>query len=453
MFVSENIAKFLTKSTYESIPLHILEKAKLCFMDCLGCMMAGSKESGSRILVKYIKSMGGNPVATVVGDNFKTSPYNAAMANGTFGQILDYDDMSSNLIGHPSVVVLPVVVALGEQENINGRKALEAFTIGVEVACAIGRGINPHHYKKGLHPTSSVGIFGATSAAGKILGLSEEKLIHALGIAASEASGLRGNFGTMTKSFHAGRAAAKGIMAAILADEGFTSKINIFEGEAGFCNVMVGQCNVQEIIKTLGDPFEFESPGISIKPYPCCGAAHTAIDAILHLITEYNIKPEQVEKIDCGVVPLAKDVLIFPRPKTALEGRFSMQFCLALALVEREIRIDHFTDQKVQDTDILTHIKKISMDVNPELAKLGYRGTMNAIITIKLMDGRQYTKRVDYAKGDPANPLTENELINKYTDCAKHAIAKENVDKSIQILMDLSNLSNINELTRLFCSQ
>ena len=414
MFLSENIAKYVAKSTYESIPLHILEKAKLCFIDCLGCMIAGSKELAAGILLKYIKSMGGNPVATVVGDNFKTSPYNAAMANGTFGQILDYDDMSSNLIGHPSVIVLPVVLALGEQENINGRKALEAFTIGVEVACAISRGINPHHYKKGWHATSSVGIFGATSAAGKILGLTEEKLINALGIAASEASGLRENLGTMTKSFHAGRAAAKGIMAAILADEGYKSAINIFEGEAGFCNVMAGECDVQKITKTLGDPFEFESPGISIKPYPCCGAAHNGIDAILHLIREYNIKAEEVEKIYCGVVPLAKDVLIFPTPKTGLEGRFSMQFCLALALVEREIKFDHFTDQKVQDPDILRHIKKINMDVNPELAKLGYRGTMNAIIKIKLTDGREYIKRVDHAKGDPMNPLTENELINKY---------------------------------------
>jgi 2-methylcitrate dehydratase PrpD len=415
-------------------------------------MIAGSKEFAAGIISKYIKSMGGNPVATVFGNNFKTSPYNAAMANGTFGQILDYDDISSNLIGHPSVSVLPVVLALGEQENINGRKALEAFTMGVEVPCAIGRGINPYHYKKGFHPTSSVGIFGATVAAGKILDLSEEKLINALGIASSEASGLRENFGTMTKAFHSGRAAAKGIMAAFLADEGYTSAINIFEGEAGFFNVMAGDYDVQKITKTLGNPFEFVSPGISIKPYPCCGAAHSGIDAILDLIRKYDIKAEEVEKIYCGVVPLAKDVLIFPTPKTGVEGKFSMHFCLALALVEREIKIDHFTDQKVRDPEILRHIKKINMEVDPELAKLGYRGTMNAVIKIRLIDGREYIKRVDHAKGDPMNPMTENELINKYVDCAKRVIAEEKVQESVQMLMNLSNISNINEFTRLLGS-
>lgn len=448
MYLSQKIAEFVLETKYDTIQLQVQEKARHCFIDCLGCILAGSRELTADIITKYIKSTGGNPVSTFIGRNFKTSPYNAAMANGVFGHILDYDDMSANLMGHPSVVVLPVVLALGEQEKISGQKAIEAFIVGVEVACAIGRGVKPQHYKNGWHPTSSIGIFGATAAAGKILGLDKQKLINSFGIAASEASGLRENFGTMTKSLHAGRAAAKGILAAILANEGYTSSEKVFEGKAGFLNVMTDKYDTGQIIETLGNSFML--PGISIKFYPSCAATHNGIDAMLFLVREYDIKPEKVKIINCGVVPIAKDILIYSRPNTGLEAKFSMQFCLALALVEREVKLDHFIDPKVQDPNIKNIIKKVNMYVDPELAKLGYRGTLNTIVKVVLDNGVEYIKRVDYAKGDPINPLSENEIINKYIGCASRVLSKQKVEESIKILKNLSNISQINELTKLF---
>ncbi|KFN38144.1 hypothetical protein KN63_05670, partial [Smithella sp. F21] len=383
---------------------------------------------------------------SVIGRNFKTSVYNAAMANGTLGHALDYDDMSASLIGHPSTVVLPAVLALGEYIKISGRRALEAFTLGIEVACAIGRGVNPDHYQNGWHPTASIGVFGATAAAGKILGLSIDQLSHAFGIAGSESSGLRENFGTMTKPLHAGRAATKGVLAAMLASKGLTGAGNIFEGEAGFFKAMTGNYDVEKIYKSVGNPYEVESPGLSIKPYPACGATFNGIDAMLALTTENRIDPENVKKIECGSVPIAKDVLIYPLPKTGLEGKFSMPFCLALALIEGKVALDYFTNQKVSDPVIVKLMGKTNLYIDPELAKIGYRGTFNTIVKISLHDGRKFIKRVDYSKGSPENPLSEKELLDKYADCAGRCVPKKGISRSVKILKELQQSSDLTDL-------
>lgn len=446
MLLSERLADFVSKTHYEDIPETVLEKAKHCFVDCLGCMLAGAKEPVSDITVDYIEAMGGKPDASVIGRNLKTSLYHAAMANGVMGHALDYDDMSASLIGHPSTVVLPAVLAMGEYRKISGRQALEAFALGIEVSCAIGRGVNPDHYQNGWHPTTSIGVFGATAAAGKILGLPVEILIHAFGIAGSESSGLRENFGTMTKPLHAGRAAAKGVFAALLASRGFTGTGNIFEGEAGFFKAVAGHYDLEKIHKSLGNPYEVESPGLSIKPYPACGAAFNGIDAMLALTRENRIAPENIKTIECGSVPIAKDVLIYPLPKTGLEGKFSMSFCLALALTEGKVALDHFTDQKVTDPVIVELMKKTKLYVDSDLAKIGYRGTFNTIVKICLNDGREYVKRLDHSKGSPDNPLSENEIFEKYADCAGRLLSEKKVNRSVKILKDIQQSADLSDL-------
>jgi 2-methylcitrate dehydratase PrpD len=339
-----------------------------------------------------------------------------------------------------------VVLALGEENKISGKEALFAFTLGVEIECKIGRGTIPRHYENGWHPTSSIGIFGAATAAAKILGLSEQELIYAFGIAGSESSGLRENFGTMTKPFHAGRAAAKGIMAALLAKEGLTSTEDIFEGEAGFCKVMAGDYDEKKIIDRLGNPFDAEDPGFTIKPYPTCGATHPAIDAVISLSQEYDLKLDQIEKIECGTVPIAKDILIYPRPKSPLEGKFSMHYCLAIALAKRKVGLSHFTDDRIDDPEIRQFLERVDMYIAPEMADLGYRGTFNAKIKIVLKDGKEYITRVDHGRGDPANPLSEEELMEKYTDCAALTLDSERIKRSKEMLLDLEQLPDIGML-------
>jgi len=448
MSFSRLLADFVLSDYCFSVPEQVRVLARHSIIDCLGCILAGSKEKSSGIISDYVYSPGENGASTVIGRNFKTNPYNAAMANGFSGHILDYDDMSAALMGHPSTVVLPAVLAVGEQEGISGQKALEAFIIGTEAACAVGKAVQPGHYKNGWHPTSTVGIFGATAAAGRILNLSRDELVNAFGIAASESSGLRQNFGTLTKPFHAGRAAAKGILAASLAKKGLTSAKQIFEGEAGFFNTMCGSANIS-MPEKLGQQSAFISPGISIKPYPSCAATHNGIDAALHLAGQYNIKPGDIKSIDCGVMPIAKDILIYPRPSTGLEAKFSMNFCVALAIAEREVGLRQFSDQKTRDSLIKSLGDKMNFFVHPELAKLGYRGTLSVILKITTENNDQFTHRVDYTRGDPENPLTENEIIDKYVECASQVIEQTIIDKSLQMLLHLSDLEQIGELLNL----
>lgn len=446
MKVSQELAKFVLQTGYQDVPTNALKKAKSSLIDCVGTMLAGSQEEAASIVVRYLEKIGGTPEASIIGHKIKSSTYNAAMANGTMGHIHDYDDMSSTLIGHPSIPVLPAVLALGEENKISGKEALLAFTLGVEIECKIGKGTIPRHYENGWHPTSSIGIFGAATAAAKILGLSEQELIYAFGIAGSESSGLRENFGTMTKPFHAGRAAAKGIMAALLAKEGLTSTKDIFEGEAGFCKVMAGDYDEKKIIDRLGNPFDAEDPGFTIKPYPTCGATHPAIDAVISLSQEYDLKLDQIEKIECGTVPIAKDILIYPRPKSPLEGKFSMHYCLAIALAERKVGLSHFTDDRIDDPEIRQFLERVDMYIAPEMADLGYRGTFNAKIKIVLKDGKEYITRVDHGRGDPANPLSEEELMEKYTDCAALTLDSERIKRSKEMLLDLEQLPDIGML-------
>ena len=443
MKVSRELAKFVLQTGYGDIPNKALERAKFSFIDSLGTTLAGSQEEAAHIMARYVEKQGGAPVASLVAHKIKSSTYNAAMANGTMAHMHDYDDMSSTLIGHPSVGVLPAVLALGEENKISGKDALLAFTLGVEVTCKIGRGVIPKHYENGWHPTSTIGIFGAVAAASKILKLSEEELIHAFGIAGSESSGLRENFGTMTKPLHPGRAAAKGIMAALLAKDGFTSAKDIFGGKWGFCRVMAGDYNEEKITESLGNPFEFEEPGIHIKPYPTCGGAHPATDAVISLSKEHDLKGEEVQKIEVGTVPIALDVLTYTNPQTPLEAKFSMHYCLAAALVERANGFAQFVDEKVNDPKIRHLLDKVEMYIAPEMAPLGYRGTFNANVKITLKDGKEYVKRVDFGRGDPLNPLSKDEQMGKYADCAALALDPDLIERSKEMLLDLEQLPDI----------
>ncbi|MCR4442517.1 MAG: MmgE/PrpD family protein [Peptococcaceae bacterium] len=454
MLFTERLADFVCGTSLDKIKPLVREKARDFFVDCLGCMLAGSQEPAVEIACNYVQTMGGDPVSTIIGRGRKNSPYHAALVNGVSAHVLDYDDVSSSMTGHPSVVVLPAVLAVGEEAGITGGKALEAYIIGVEVACAISRGFNPSHYSRGWHTTSTLGIFGAAAAAGKIIGLNREQMANALGIAASEASGLKINFGTMTKSFHAGRAAAKGLMAALLAGQGFTASPRAFEGEAGFAKVTTEKYDLERIVDTIGSPFEFESPGLSIKPYPSCKGTHNGIDAMLFLAREYDLKPQEVESIECGVQPVANDILIYPRPRTGLEGKFSMNFCVALALLEREVKLEHFVDSKVREPQVREAMEKVAMHVDPEMAKVAYfRGTWDTEVKVKLKNGKTYSKKVVDAKGDPGNPLTEEELFDKYRDCARLALPQEKIEKSVALLKNLPGLPGLSELVDLVASR
>jgi 2-methylcitrate dehydratase PrpD len=382
----------------------------------------------------------------------KTSAQYAAFGNGILGHALDFDDyeVPSLSMAHPSVTVLPAVIALGEKSRSTGKECLEAYLIGMEVISRVGGGINPDHYGKGWHSTGTVGTLGSASASSKLLKLDPEKTKMAIGIASSMSSGLRGNFGTMSKPFHAGHAARCGVEAAMLASMGFTASKNIIESDLGYCDIFTvgNKYDLEKITSGLGSPFSIISPGVGLKPYPSCGATHSFLDAVLHLADEFNIKAEDVDSVECGIHPLYTKMLIHSRPRTGLEGKFSLEFCIALALMERSAKVSHFVDSKVQDPMIQELIKRIKKSVIEEAAgkETDYP---NMTLVIRMKNGRSYTSKVQPSRGSPLNPLSNEEIVNKFLDCASMNYPKAEVEQILETVMKIEKLRDITELVRL----
>lgn len=332
MEATKKLAEFALKTSLADMGGEVVSKGKERFLDTLGCMLAGSQSELAKIILGYVESLGGRPECRIIGSGLRTSAPHAALANGTIGHALDYDDSQLSMIGHPSVAIMPAVLSIGEREKTSGKKVLEAYLLGFEVACKVGRGVNPKLYNNGWHATSAIGILGAAVAVGKLVGLDGEQMTTAIGLAASQACGLRENFGTMTKPFHAGKAAEGGVISALLVKNGFTAAKNILEAKRGFCEALSGEYDLAKMVENLGDPYDIVSPGIHTKPYPSCLSTHSMIDAAIALAKEENINPDEIASVECGVGPLAMDVLIHQNPKTALEGKFSAQYCTAVSL-------------------------------------------------------------------------------------------------------------------------
>lgn len=451
MEATERLADFIVHTKLDEIPAGAREAGKRAILDCLGVALAGSRDPMAGIMVDFIKDVGGQPRASVWGGNFKTSSPLAALANGTSGHALDYDDINRSMRGHPSVPVLPAAIAAAEEAKVSGDRVLEAFLIGFEVETKLGAGMNPYLFENGWHPTAILGAMGAAAASAKVLQLPVAKVCMALGIAASFASGLRQNFGTMTKPLHAGHAAQNGVVAAKLAQRGYTSDGAIVEAKLGYAHAFAGaeRYALDKITVNLGKPFDIVSPGVGLKRYPSCARTHPAIDAMLDLVAKNDIQPEAVESIFCSGSYTTPTMLIHSRPRTALEGKFSMEFCMALALLEKRVELAHFKDRKVQDPKIQEMIRKVTFSIRPDLNTIENSGNPSTTVTVLLKDGREFTKTVDEAKGTPGNPLTAEEVRDKYRQCVKGIQSKEEARKTMEMVENLETLKKISILTDL----
>lgn len=424
--------------------------ARLGITDFAGVAFAGLREEQSRIIMDYARKMGGLPQSTVIGGSFKTSPYLAALVNGTVGHSLDYDDVAISLIGHPSVFLAPAIFAIKEAHHCQGMDSsgmdiLTAYVIGYEVACRLARPVLQSHYMQGWHSTATFGTLGAAASAAWLLRLNTDQVRMALGIAASLAGGLRQNFGTMTKPLHAGMAAAHGIQAALLAQAGFTADNSIIESPLGFARVFGHSEEVDwaEASKRLGKTFLITGPeGLSIKPYPSCGFTHCAIDAALYLKKEHKINAADIAEIELGVSPFDRQILIHHHPRTGLEGKFSLEYCVARALVSGEVRLKHLTDVAITESEVKSLMEKMKWVEKYRMPVMGTaEGFGTKSVTVRLKNGKQYGKEVAIAKGMPQNPLTTEEFNAKYRDCASTVLSKEHVDESLSILTNLEHMS------------
>ena len=448
---TRKIADFIVKTDLNGIPPEAWVAGKRAILDCLGVALAGSRDPMARIMTDFIKDQGGRSQASVWGKKFKTSASLAALANGTFSHALDYDDITRSMRGHPTAPVLPAALAVEEELKAKGKDVLEAYLIGFEVEAKLGAGLNPYLFEGGWHPTAILGALGSTAATARLLKLPQEKVCCALGIAGSLASGLRQNFGTMTKPLHAGQAAKNGVVAAKLAQRGFTADGAIVEAKLGYANAFAGsgKYDLDKVTSGLGKSFEVLSPGVGLKRYPSCARTHPAIDAMVEMAVQNDLHPQDVQSVACAGSYTTPQLLLHTRPQTALEGKFSMEFCMALALIERKAELPHFKDQKVQDPKIQEMIKRVTFSIRPDLATVENSGNPSTTVKILLKDGREFSRTVDEARGTPGNPLTNQEVREKYRQCVKGVLPKKETEKTIEMVENLETLNKISSLTDL----
>ena len=438
---TNKLAAFIVKTGYEDIPDEAINTAKRCILDCIGVTLAGCTHPIAKIMESYLKEAGGRPSSTVIGLGIKTSPGNAALTNGTLGHVLDYDDFILPGLAHVTVPVLPAVLALGESTDATGKNMLLAYILGNEIFCKLGAAVSPSHWYKGFHATGTVGTYGAVAAASKLLKLDEEHTINAFGIASSLASGLKQNIGTMTKPLHAGHAAEGGIRAALLAERGFTGAMDAFEGQMGFAKVMADSQDYS-VFDKFANPWDIVHTPPFIKPHPSCSGTHAAMNAMLSLIKEYNIKPNEVEHVNAGMPSGVLEELIYAEPKSVFQARFSMQFCLAILLLERKAGLAQFTDAKVRDLKTVDLMKQISLSVDPELAKSVPLECLEktATVMVRMKNGRECKRTADIRH------LTWDEIKSKYEECASLVLPENKLKRSIDIISGLEKLKNLNSL-------
>ncbi len=446
MSATSRLAEFVAKSRWEDCPAAAVEAARRAILDCLGVMLAGSAEPAARIIQTVADAEGGTPLCTVVGTGRRTGAVWAALCNGTAAHALDFDDTNFAMMGHPSAPVLSAALAAAELALADGRALVHAFLLGFEVETSLAEVVNPPHYERGWHATCTLGTLGAAAAAARLLGLDAIQVRTALAVAASQASGLKENFGTMTKPFHAGHAARSGVLAALLAREGWTASDQAIEGPQGFLRVLGAGKIELDALEQLGAPWKILTSGVAVKPYPSCACTHSIIDGTLELRRDHGLLPDQVAEVTVGVNAIVPKILIHSDPRTGLQAKFSAEFAAAAALAEERVGLTTFTDDTVQDARIRALMKRVRMVVDPAIPG-DLERHMWTRVTIRLADGRVLSVGPREVPGHPSNPLPLHALREKFSECASVALPPDRVDSVREIVEGLDACPDLRSLT------
>ncbi|MBI3050194.1 MAG: MmgE/PrpD family protein [Acidobacteria bacterium] len=457
------VIDYVTHTTLERFPGEAVSLAKQCIIDGLGVILAGSAARGTGIVREYVRAGKEVGEATVLGaDPFSCRAASAALVNGTAGHALDFDDtqLSSSpdrifgLLTHPTIPPLAATLAVGERLGVSGRQFLEAYLVGFEVECKMAEAIHPTHYQNGFHSSGTFGIFGATVSAAKLLGLNADALGNALAMAASMSSGIRLNFGTMTKPLHVGRAAQNGVAAAELAARGHTGGRDALESPWGFFRVFTlgAGFDADRIVGALGNPPSIVSPGVSLKPYPCGSLGHPTMDAMLTLVVTHDIRPEQVKAIRVRAGSNILNPLRYPVATSELEAKFCLPFMMSSLVLRRKAGIHEFTDEFVRSAPAQAMMKKVAMVRDAAIEARGFE-KMRSIVEVDLNDGRTLAQEADERyRGGPEKPFTREELHGKFTDCASLVLRPETIEETLHRLESLEQARNIRELVRVLTS-
>jgi 2-methylcitrate dehydratase PrpD len=441
------LARFIVETKFDAIPLGALKTAKAAILDCLGVAVAGASEEGARISGMLAREERAKEEATIYGQHFRSSALQAAFVNGIASHAHDFDH-SFVAGGQPTSPVIPSVFALGESLGSSGRQILEAYAAGFEVAASLIFSVQTAG-TVGWHPNGTIGAFGAAAACAKLLGLKQSEVEMMLGMAASMAGGVTANFGTMTKPLHVGLASRTGVLAARMAKAGFTSNPQTLEARNGFYDSFYrsGKPDLAPF-DDLGRVYALEKYGVRFKPYPCGGLTHTAIYATIRLRNEQGVRPEMIEHIDVEVPEDTAAPLIYRIPKSALEGKFSMPYLIARALIDGKIMLDTFTDEAVRNPGVLQLLETIEMKVDRSLQS-GTDGSRPSRVIMRLKNGRTQTLHETFPKGSPQVPMTPEELRAKFEACTRPVIGEASARRIMEYVDRLESLTNIRSVTRM----
>ena len=419
--------------------------ARGAVQDTIGVALAGAGEPAARIVQRVTAADGGPGPSTVLGAG-TAGPSAAALANGTAAHALDFDDMCWVTLAHPSAPLVAAALAAGEATDATGRTLLDAYVVGFEVEAALGTVMNPTHYERGWHGTATLGTIGAAAASARVLGLDAETTARALAIAASEASGLKENFGTMVKPLQGGLAARNGVLAALLARDGFTASPRAIDGPQGFLVAMqsAGR-DLADAIDRLGQRWEIVEGGITVKLYPSCAATHPTIDTLLDLRREAQIDPPAVEAVEIDVDPVVPTVLIHDRPATGLEGKFSLHYCAAAALAFGRVGIDTFESEAMRAPAVERLVPRVTMRADERLGR-DVPPLTEARVTLRLADGRTLERSVRGARGYPERPPSPAELDDKFLACAGRIVPAGSAAGALDFLRDLDAAPSVRGL-------
>ena len=452
MDITSSIGQYLATATIEDFPPDAVEAARGAITDCLACMLAGSREDLADILHRYVAAEGSAPVATVVGRGFRTSAANAALVNGAMAHALDYDDITQITKTHPTAVLLPAALAAAEASGASSRDMLLGYMAGFQVACAVGESLGEAYYDDlGWHPTGPLGAIGAAATASKIMGLDPGQAAMAISLGASQASGLRQNFGTMTKPFHAGDAARAGVVSALLVRDGFTASPDALEGRFGFIRAFSGgrDFDAGQVVRNLENRCYLVESGIEVKKYPCCGSSHLALDATFDLLSQGSIDPGAVERIEVMVDFDPPRSLIHSRPLSSLEGKFSMQYCLAAALLDLRVGLNSFDDDQVLRPAAQSLIPRIDMRRFPgNEGKPSWTEGRNEV-HVYLKDGTVLRQQARRASSGALRGVTMDDIRVKFRDCASLCLSESTAEDVLARLDSLERPEPIAHLADL----
>lgn len=444
--IAEELAARIVATSWHQLTPLALRYAKLGLLDTIAVGIAGASEDAS-VIARRVAGSAPGP-ALLWGLKQRTSVLDAAFLNGIAANVLDFDDCTDNLGGHPSSPILPAALALAAQTGASGKELLLAYVTGFETETCLGRGVNFFHYEKGWHPTSTLGVFGAAAACSKLLRLDNAKTAHALALCASLAAGVKSNLGSMAKPMHIGNAARSGLLAAQLAAEGFTGIPDALEHGHGFLNLFngSGNYNVERIFEKWGTPWDIEMPGIAIKQYPCCLSTQAAIDAMLAVTKQHDLKAADVARIEARASARRLEHTNRPAPRSALESKLSAQYVLARALADREVTLPHFEGDRYLEPSIKKLMKKVHL-APLDASTLESRGDFYADVAVTLNDGRRLTAEIERPVGHYAGiPLDDGLHRVKYLGCVQRSLSEAQIDALYATVQRIEDTDDIREL-------